>query len=172
MELFDLYDETRRATGETMVRGTPTPEGRYRLVVHVCIFNSRGELLIQQRQPFKSTWGGMWDLTVGGGVVSGETTQTAGEREVSEEIGYDLSLQGAAPAMSVTFPEGFDDYYIVEFDLDISRLRFQPEEVKTVKWASLADVLSMINSGEFIPYHKAFIEFLFFRRNGSGTRTM
>lgn len=26
MEIFDLYDASRHPTGETMVRGTPTPE--------------------------------------------------------------------------------------------------------------------------------------------------
>ena len=53
MELFDLYTEDRVRTGRTMVRGTKVPEGLYRLVVHVCIFDHEGRMLIQQRQPFK-----------------------------------------------------------------------------------------------------------------------
>lgn len=47
MELWDLYDIDRRKTGETHVRGVDVPEGRYHMVVHVVIFNSRGEMLIQ-----------------------------------------------------------------------------------------------------------------------------
>ena len=31
MEIFDLYTADREKTGRTMVRGTPTPEGFYRL---------------------------------------------------------------------------------------------------------------------------------------------
>ena len=62
MELLDLYTEDRVRTGKTMVRGTVVPEGLCRLVVHVCIFDSRGRMLIQQRQPFKSGWSNYWDF--------------------------------------------------------------------------------------------------------------
>lgn len=37
MELFDLYDDERRLTGETIERGKPLPENRYHLVIHICI---------------------------------------------------------------------------------------------------------------------------------------
>lgn len=169
MELFDLYDPCRRPTGETMLRGEPTPEGRYRLVVHICIFNTKGEMLIQQRQSFKSTWANMWDLTAAGGVISGETTQDAARRELFEELGLDVDFTSQPPAFSSTFPGGFDDFYILEQDLDISTLRCQPEEVQALKWSSLEEVLAMIDSGEFIPYHKGFLQFLFYRQNGHGT---
>ena len=58
MELFDLYTADRVKTGKTMVRGEPVPEGCYRIVVHICIFNEQGQMLIQQRQPFKRGWPG------------------------------------------------------------------------------------------------------------------
>lgn len=32
MELFDLYDDERNFTGETIERGKPLPENRYHLV--------------------------------------------------------------------------------------------------------------------------------------------
>ena len=88
MELWDLYDAQRKLTGETMVRGTPVPKG-YHLVVHICIFNPKGEMLIQHRQSFKPTWSGMWDVSVGGAVASGEDSQLGARREVAEEIGLD-----------------------------------------------------------------------------------
>ena len=166
MEIFDLYDEFRRPTGETMVRGTPTPEGRYRLVIHVCIFNSKGEMLIQQRQPFKKKWGGLWDLTAGGCVTSGETTREAARREVLEEELREAELP-PAPAFNITFSGGFDDYYILHNDVELSALRLQEEEVRAAKWASLEVVLAMIDSGAFIPYHKGFLEFLFHHPAGS-----
>ena len=171
MELWDLYDSHRNPTGQTMVRGTPVPEGMYHLVVHVCIFNSRGEMLIQQRQPFKPTWGGMWDLSVGGGAVAGDSSAAAAQREVLEEIGVSLDFSHTAPACTVTFIDGFDDYYMITKDLDLHKLRLQPEEVAQVKWASLQEILAMIADGSFIPYHPAFLEFLFFQRDHSGTRT-
>ncbi|MCI8718641.1 MAG: NUDIX domain-containing protein [Lachnospiraceae bacterium] len=85
-ELWDLYDKNRIPTGKTHKRGEPMKEEDYHMVVHVCIFNSKNELLIQQRQPFKEGWPNMWDLTVGGSATSGDTSQSAAEREVFEEI--------------------------------------------------------------------------------------
>ena len=71
MELFDLYTEDRVRTGRTMVRGTKVPEGLYRLVVHVCIFDHEGRMLIQQRQPFKQGWSNLWAAARSPGIPAG-----------------------------------------------------------------------------------------------------
>lgn len=73
MELWDVYDINRNKTNKTMVRGESFAKGNYHLVVHVCVFNSKGEMLIQQRQPFKEGWPNMWDITVGGSATKGDT---------------------------------------------------------------------------------------------------
>ncbi|MBQ8999864.1 MAG: NUDIX domain-containing protein [Clostridium sp.] len=161
MEIWDLYTKDRIKTDEKMVKGEKIIKGLYRLVVHVCIFNSHGEMLIQQRQPFKSSWPNMWDLTVGGSAISVDTSQLAAEREVYEEIGYKLSLDEIRPALTINFQEGFDDIYLIQIDIEISNLCLQYEEVKAVKWASKEEILSMINEETFIPYHKSLIELLF-----------
>ena len=92
MELWDVYNRDKTKSDKTMVRGEKFEKDAYHLVVHACIFNSQGEMLIQQRQPFKSEWPNMWDITVGGSAVSGETSQTAIERELFEcaQIGAEL----------------------------------------------------------------------------------
>jgi hypothetical protein len=41
-EYIDLYTVDREYTGKTAIRGEKLPEGTYRMVVHVCIFNSKG----------------------------------------------------------------------------------------------------------------------------------
>ena len=161
MEIWDLYTKDRIKTDEKMVKGEKIIKGLYRLVVHVCIFNSQGEMLIQQRQSFKNSWPNMWDLTVGGSAISGDTSQLAAEREVYEEIGYKLSLDEIRPALTINFQEGFDDIYLIQKDIEISNLCLQYEEVKAVKWASKEEILSMINEETFIPYHKSLIELLF-----------
>lgn len=172
MELWDLYDENRVKLGKTMVRGEKQPDSAYRIVVHACIFNSQGEMLIQQRQPFKSGWSNMWDITVGGSAVSGDSSRTAVERELFEELGIDMSFAGIMPALTVNVEGVFDDIYIaVSDDIDISMLKLQYSEVKEVKWATRDEILNLIKMGSFIPYHKSFIDLLFFMREGSGVRT-
>lgn len=171
MEIWDLYDKDRIKTGETMVRGSQFKENTYHLVIHVCIFNLEGKMLIQQRQPFKDGWPNMWDITVGGSAVSGDTSQLAAEREVYEEIGYKLSLDGIRPSLTINFDKGFDDIYLIQKDVDISKLKLQYEEVQSVKWASKEEILSMIDEEIFIPYHKSLIDLLFFMRTSKNSHT-
>ena len=161
MEIWAMYDRNRQPTGRTINRGENIKPGDYHLVVHVCIFNSKGELLIQQRQPFKHGWSNMWDVTVGGSAVAGDNSQRAAEREVLEEIGYKINLEGVSPHMTVTTDNVFDDIYIVHENVDLSGLSLQNEEVKQVKWAACEDILNMIDSGEYIPYSKGYIMLLF-----------
>lgn len=168
MEIVDLYDHHRNPTGETIIRGNPVPEGRYRSVIHICIFNSAGELLIQQRQSNAHSFPNQWDVSVGGGVSSGETPQIAAMREIREELGLVYDFSQAAPAVTVTFSEGFDDFFIVRMDVTPEDLHLQPEEVQAARWATLEDVIAMIDEGSFIPYRKSFIDFLFFLQNHSG----
>lgn len=169
MELFDLYDRDRVPLGKTVERGKDIPEGCYHIVVHVCIFNSQGKMLIQQRQPFKKGWSGMWDVSLGGSGTAGENSAEAAHRETLEEIGLDISFKELRPVLTVHFDHGFDDIYTVNKDVDISALKLQYEEVQAVKWATEEEIISMIRRGSFIPYHEALISLLFFMRNHRGT---
>ena len=171
MELFDLYTAEREKTGRTMVRGEPTPEGFYRLVVHVCIFNQEGQMLIQQRQPFKRGWSNLWDITVGGSAVSGDSSKSAAERETFEELGLSVDLTGVRPTMTIYWEHGFDDYYVLTQEVDLTSLHLQYEEVQAVRWAGKEEILQMIDDGRFIPYEKSQIELLFFRRNHRSSHT-
>lgn len=168
MERWDLYDRDRLPTGEIHPRGTPVPEGRYHLVVHVVIFNHQGQMLIQQRQPFKEGWPNLWDLTVGGSAIAGDTSRTAAEREVLEEIGLAIDLSREQPKLTLPFHGGFDDIYTLVADVDRAALHLQESEVQSVRWASEADILDMLSDGRFIPYHRAFIQLLFALRNSQG----
>ena len=171
MELFDLYTWDRRPTGRTMVRGEPTPEGFFRMVVHVCVFDREGRMLIQQRQPFKRGWSGLWDVTVGGCAVAGEDSRTAAEREVREELGLAIDLSEAYPTLTLNWGHGFDDFYVKTEDVDIASLTLQPEEVEAVRWADMDGILRMIDEGTFIPYEKSLIALLFFRRDHRSAHT-
>jgi isopentenyldiphosphate isomerase len=168
MELWDVYDKDRKKTGKVMKRGTPFEDEEYHLVVHVCLFNSKDEMLIQQRQPFKEGWPNMWDVTVGGSAITGDSSQKAAERELFEEIGYTIDLSNMRPHLTMNFEVGFDDYYLIEVEVDIDTLKLQFEEVQRVKWASKKEILRLMDSDEFIPYYRNFIELLFDMRKKYG----
>lgn len=151
MEVWDLYDCNRKKINRTMERGAHFEPDTYHLVVHVCIFNTEGKMLIQKRQEDKEGWPGMWDLTVGGSAISGETVQMAAERETLEEIGLEVNLSRYRPSLTMSFKNGFDDYFLIHMDIDTASLTVPSFEVEQVKWAGLDDILSMIDGKKFVP---------------------
>ena len=165
MELWDLYTKDREKLGQTMQRGAPHPKGKYRLVVHIAIFNSHGQMLIQQRQGTKFGWPNMWDISASGSVITGETSSVAAERELGEELGLSVSFADRRPALTVHFPEGLGDVFVLEQDVDIASLILQEEEVQAVRWADEDEILRMIEEDAFIPYQPHFIGLLFYLRN-------
>lgn len=62
-------------------------------VVHLHVFNSRGELYLQRRPLWKDIQPGKWDTAVGGHVDFGENVAMALKREVKEEIGIETDTQ-------------------------------------------------------------------------------
>lgn len=167
MEVWDIYDEERRLTGRTMKRGEPFREGDYHLVVHVCIFNDQDQLLIQKRQASKVVHPNMWDLSVAGSSQAGETSREAAEREVMEELGYRLDLSGERPFFTINYDRGFDDFYLLEREIQLEDLHMQEEEVQDLAWASREEVLDLLDRGEFIDYY--FLDLLFDMRRQRGS---
>lgn len=171
MELVDLYSEDRIPLGKTADRHEHRSRERfdeYRMVVHICIFNSRGQLLLQQRSMNKDAFPGMWDVSAAGGVDAGETSRQGAEREVWEELGYALDLAGVRPSVTVNYDGGFDDFYLVVRDLDITKLTLQEAEVCAVRWAGLEETLELLETGCFVNYPASFLQFLYEMRNTFG----
>ena len=103
----------------------------------------------------------MWDISVGGSAVAGDDSRSAAERELREELGLEWSFEGIRPMITVNFQGGFDDVYLLRRSVDTASLTLQPEEVAEVKWASLSEILEMIDDGRFIPYDKNMIAAFF-----------
>lgn len=86
-ELFPVVDEEGNVIGK-ISRGE-AHDGRKVLhpVVHLHLFNSRGELYLQQRPAWKDIQPNKWDTACGGHIDYGETPEQALYREVAEELG-------------------------------------------------------------------------------------
>ena len=168
MELWDIYDENRVKQNRTMVRGEPYGEGDCHLVIHVCVFNGQGQMLIQKRQPFKQGFSGLWDVTVGGSAVMGDSSAQAAERELYEEIGLRVDLSHTRPHLTINREHLFDDFYLIEREVELSSLTLQGSEVEQVRWATREEILAMIDDGRFIPYYRELIGLLFAMRKKYG----
>lgn len=161
MEFWDLYDENKLPTGKTIQKGEKVKKGFYRIVVHICIFNNNNEILIQRRKDTKKVFPSLWDLSVGGSVITKETSRQAAERELREELGVKHLLKEDRPLFSYSFENGFDDFYFIKTDLPLTSLKLQDSEVERVKWASKEKVFELLEKGEFVPYFKFILENLF-----------
>lgn len=161
MELWDLYDKNRKLTEHTMVRGDEMQPDTYHLVIHVAIFNSNNQMLIQKRRHDKIGAPNMWDISAGGSVTAGETSQAGAMRETKEELGLDIDLHNQLPHLSITFARGYDDIYIVNREADINELAVPNDEVSDAKWATIDEINKMIDDRTFVNYRKSLIQLLF-----------
>ena len=76
--------EVIKVLPRSRIHGDPTLLHR---VVHVLVFNSKDDLLLQKRSMSKDVAPGKWDTSVGGHVNAGESLEEAVMREMEEELG-------------------------------------------------------------------------------------
>ena len=149
MEIRDLYDENKNLTGETIFKGEQLPEGRFGYVVLSFIQNSEGKFLIQKRTERKN---GLYASSTGGHPKSGEDSIHGMLSELKEEIGLELKpedLQLFCSGRSDEYRMFWDDYYIKMDIEDISKLKFQEDEVESVNWFTSSEVKELMNQGKF-----------------------
>lgn len=86
-EMFPLVDEQGNIIG-AISRGQ-AHDGTKKLhpVVHLHVFNSKGDIYLQKRPSWKDIQPSKWDTACGGHIDLGEDIRTALEREVREELG-------------------------------------------------------------------------------------
>jgi isopentenyldiphosphate isomerase len=129
----------------------------------ICSFNKDKQIRVGFPNHF--------DVTCGGSAIAGEDSRTAVRRELYEELGIDIDFKDERPFLTVNFSHGFDDFYLIEKDIPLNDLILDPNEVQSARYASLEDILMMIDAGTFVPYHKSLIQCLFDMKNQRGALT-
>ena len=85
--MFPIVDEQGNITGAATRGECHNGSKLLHPVVHLHVFNSLGEIFLQQRPQWKDIQPGRWDTAVGGHIDLGECVQDALQREASEELG-------------------------------------------------------------------------------------
>ena len=86
-EIFPIVDEGGAVIGSATRGECHSGSGLLHPVVHLHVFNSKGEIYLQRRPYWKDIQPGKWDTAVGGHIDCGETPDVALRREVREELG-------------------------------------------------------------------------------------
>jgi len=120
-------------------------EAKLHRAFSVFIFNSKGELLLQQRALNKYHSPGLWTNTCCSHQRAGETNIEAGKRRLFEEMGFACELKEVFWFIyRADFDNGLtehelDHVMIGQYDLSPE---INPEEVAAYKWMTLDDVKS------------------------------
>ena len=88
-EWFPLVDEEGKVTGKVTRSMAHSKPGILHPVIHLHVFNRKGEIYLQKRPANKDIQPGKWDTSVGGHVALGETVEQALIREAKEELGIE-----------------------------------------------------------------------------------
>jgi isopentenyldiphosphate isomerase len=84
LEVVSIKGEVIGYAPRAEIHGNPSLIHR---VIHVLVFNKKGELLLQKRSQDKDVAPGKWDTSVGGHVGIGEELLFSSGREMHEELG-------------------------------------------------------------------------------------
>ena len=88
-EIFPLVDEVGTVIGSATRGECHSGSKLLHPVVHLHVFNSKGEVYLQRRPDWKDIQPGKWDTAVGGHIDYGENPHDALRREVREELGIE-----------------------------------------------------------------------------------
>lgn len=86
-EMFPVVDENGNILNAISRKEAHDGSKKLHPVVHLHVFNSKGELYLQRRPTWKDIQPGKWDTACGGHITLGENVEQALHREVREELG-------------------------------------------------------------------------------------
>jgi isopentenyl-diphosphate delta-isomerase len=131
-----LVDEQDNETG-TAPKLKAHREGKLHRAFSIFVFNSRGQMLIQQRAGDKYHSGGLWTNTCCSHPQPGEAVIEAAHRRLQEEMGFDCELSEIFSFIyQVDFDNGlkeneFDHVLVGVYDQDPI---LNPEEAAAFAW--------------------------------------
>lgn len=144
MELLDIVDKNGAFTGEIVERKKAQELGLLHWEVIIVVINEKKQILLQKRSANKKHFPNKWALC-SGLVISGESCDEAAVRELKEELGVEFQIS------DLHLLEGnlnLTRFYYVITNYDESQFVIQKEELSSVKWFDLDEILEKVNSGD------------------------
>lgn len=146
MELLILVDENDQEIG-SMEKMEVHEKGLLHRAFSILIFNSKNEMLLQQRALSKYHSGGLWTNTCCSHPRKEESTLQAANRRLIEEMGFSTELEAK---FSFIYLAELDKN-MIEHELDHvffgtyeGEFQFNREEVNAIRWISISDLIQEI----------------------------
>jgi 16S rRNA (adenine1518-N6/adenine1519-N6)-dimethyltransferase len=146
MEMMDIVNENDEVVGTTSKQEIYEKLLCHR-IVHVLVFNRKGELALQLQGAKKKFCPLHWMSTAGGHVQAGETAEQAALREFREETGVSAPLRFLFKDVFVDHRDMSKFLYFYRADYE-GPFNVNPEEVAKVEFFTFGRIKEMISAGE------------------------
>ncbi len=134
-EMLDVVDEQDRVI-DTLTRAEIHRRGLRHRACHILVYNSAGELFLQQRAWHKDSDPGLWDSSCAGHVDAGEDYAACAVRELQEELG--IVLEEPLKPLFMLRPSEVSGWEFVQVYtlLHNGSMRLCPDELLGGEWFS------------------------------------
>lgn len=151
-ELFPVVDEEGNVLGSMTRSEAHCGTKRLHPVVHLHVFNSKGELYLQHRADWKEVQPDKWDTATGGHLDYGETVDEALQREVYEEIGLRPDMYEPKLLKKYVYESAIERELVYVFTTTYDG-ELYPSATETAggKFWPMADIRDNIGIGVFTP---------------------
>ena len=152
-EYLDIWDADGQPTGKKCLKDEAHQKGWFHPTVHIWFYTNTPSLLLQKRSLNKQTFPGLWDVSVAGHVIAGESIIDGALREIKEEIGLDIKeidlILLEVRKNTNRFDNGiidceFQHVFLSKLDTAVSNLKIQEAEVDAVRLFSFEELQQCI----------------------------
>jgi isopentenyl-diphosphate delta-isomerase len=139
-----LVDENDNQIGVKEKVAAHLGDGDLHRAFSILVFNEKGETLVTQRSAGKMLWPLVWDSACASHPFENESQEAAGERRLTEELGFTCKLENAD---TFQYHEKYKDIgaeneicaiLVGDYNGEVHPVA---EEVADYKWMSIRDVL-------------------------------
>ncbi|WP_296317829.1 NUDIX hydrolase [Winogradskyella sp. UBA3174] len=146
-EYIDIVTSKGEPTGKSALKSEAHKNGWYHNTIHLWLYTTGGDILLQQRSHKKLIYPLLWDVSVAGHIDTGETFIEAALRETEEEIGLQLQPKSLQKIGIRLYESSYKDdtiqdnefhqIYIAELNTQLNQLIPQEDEVEALKLVSI-----------------------------------
>lgn len=146
-EILVEVDKNDNEIGTIIKREAHATNKRFHRAAHIMIFDSKGDLILQQRSFRKSSSPGKWDMP-GGHQASGQTIEQCANAELSEELGIQAELHFRKKLL--TIKEKQSEFRYLYWGINDGPYGFDRNEVEAIRSLDPKKLLEGKYDSEFV----------------------